>query len=458
MSSSDRILTALLLLVVLHLPHPAAQSQPLLAARVIAEETITTCLSPHNGAGPMWCYGSPLLVRDASRVFVSIPETGEGVPLLCNTRWRLFCRDSKGWNLLHQPDEFRLREPSPLVTLPGSLFLSITPSLEPPGKHYGRCETQLLRFDLGQLSEPPAIEHPVWEGDPYFTDHSYRGVCADRMGGEILWMNIDAKTSTQHVSHRKRDGTWEYIQGIDFPIRACYQQVALKKGAAHVLAIGDIVEPIKEWQDYKFEQSGRKWDYVFRRLFYTYTPNIQEASFSKPLEIDTLESSAGHISNLDLWIGPEGEAHVLYLKRTVQSTVMRDRFFPDLPIIQSLEYTVLKEGHIIKRETLIVGGEGDFEYSANYGRFHSTPDGRLWAVFPGTRKTDSGVVSRLFLMQVFPTIQRDGIVEVELNPLFGTFFTATERGGSQPSWTLDLFGQFGELLRYAQIELKPTGE
>ncbi len=426
-----------------------------LTAQVIHEETITTCLSPNNGAGPMWCYGSPLVVRKGNDVFVSIMETGEGVEPLCNTRWRLFKRDAEGWNLIQTQKDFRLREPSPLVSFKGGpLFMSITPSIEPPGTHYGRCATQLLRFDLPDPLEPPEIENPVWDGDPYFTDHSYRGVCSDGENGEILWMNIDAKTSTQHISHRDRMGRWKYLEGIDFPVRSCYPQVALKAGAAHALAIGDIVEPIKEWQAYKHEQSGRKWDYVFRRLFYTYTPNIHEASFSEPLEIDTTESTSGHITNLDLWIGPEGEAHILYLKSTVQSTVMRDRFFPGLPILKTLEYTVVNEGQIVKRETLLVGGEGDFEYSAKYGRFHSTPDGRLWAVFPGMRKTEAGTISRMFLMQVHPIIDRENILGVELDPVFGGFFTASERGGSEPSWTLDLFGQFGELLRYAQIDLK----
>ncbi|MCA9446439.1 MAG: hypothetical protein KC931_04940 [Candidatus Omnitrophica bacterium] len=443
-----------MILAILSLNPISAQSQQL-SASVIAEETIATCLSPNNGAGPMWCYGSPLVVRQGNEVFVSIMETGEGVEPLCNTRWRLFKRDEKGWGLVSAPEEFRLREPSPLVSFEGSpLFLSITPSLEPPGTHYGPCDTQLLRFDLNKLEQVPVIEHPKWEGEPYFTDHSYRGVCSDGRNREILWMNIDAKTSIQHVSHRDSEGNWEYLEGLEFPIRSCYPQVALKDGAAHVLAIGDIVEPIKEWQEYKFEQSGRKWDYVFRRLFYSYTPNIHEASFSEPLEIDTLESTAGHITNLDLWIDPDGKAHVLYLKNTVQSEVMRDRFFPGLPILRTLEYTVLEQGKIVKRETLAVGGEGDHEITPNYGRFHSTPDGRLWAVFPGYKATESGTLARLFLMQVYPEIDREKLVEVELDPLFGGFFTATERGGSLPSWTLDLFGQFGEVLRYAQIELK----
>ncbi len=37
--------------------------------------------------------------------------------------------------------------------------------------------------------------------------------------------------------------------------------------------------------------------------------------FSKRIEIDTVEKTAGHIRNLDLFVGAAGAAHLLYLKR-----------------------------------------------------------------------------------------------------------------------------------------------
>lgn len=50
------------------------------SVKVEVEEDITTCLPPNNGAGPFWCYGSPLIVRIGDDVFVSAMETGENVP------------------------------------------------------------------------------------------------------------------------------------------------------------------------------------------------------------------------------------------------------------------------------------------------------------------------------------------------------------------------------------------
>ena len=81
---------------------------------------MATCKPPNNGAGPLWCYGAPLLVRQGDVVYASVMETGEGVPPLSNTRWRLFRRDERGWKLVRQPEGFRHREPCPLVGLAGA--------------------------------------------------------------------------------------------------------------------------------------------------------------------------------------------------------------------------------------------------------------------------------------------------------------------------------------------------
>ncbi len=69
--------------------------------KVEVEEDITTCLPPNNGAGPFWCYGSPLVVRIGDDVLVSAMETGEDIPPLCNTRWRIFRKhQDENWKLI----------------------------------------------------------------------------------------------------------------------------------------------------------------------------------------------------------------------------------------------------------------------------------------------------------------------------------------------------------------------
>ncbi len=430
---------------------------------VEVEETIVSIEPPNNGAGPTWCYGSPVIVRVGERVFVSVPETGKDVPLLCNTRWRLFERTESGWKVLHHAERYREREPCPLVYLSnGALYLSTNPSTEPPGVKYGPCEPQVLSFPLSTIQQPPTIERPRWVGKPNFTDHSYRGVACDGNANEILLFHIDAITSEQNWSFRDANGKWIENGKISFPIRACYPQVALHDRTAHIMAIGDIVEPVKEWQQYKYEKTERKWDYVFRRLFYTWTPDVTQQPFGQPIEIENLDSTAGHITNLDIWLDGDGTAYLLYIKQKVQNEFMRKRFFSDLKhsLARSLECVVVRRGKVVERQSYLYGGdglesEGKKLPQPNYARFHATPDGSLYVVSCVTAFDEN---NRPTLQNRIRRIKpvSDESFTIPLKEPFRLFFTATERGGSKPSNILDLYGigNSGNKMRYAQIKLK----
>ncbi|GIV16828.1 MAG: hypothetical protein KatS3mg022_2263 [Armatimonadota bacterium] len=418
--------------------------------RVIIEETIATCEPPNNGSGPLWCWGAPLLIRAGDEVYASVMETGAGVPPLCNTRPRLYRkRRHDGWQMVWAPPAFREREPCPLVTLPqGKLFLSVNASVMPPGTQYGKCEPRLLEFSRSVLSEPR--DHiPPFPQTATFTDHSYRGIAADSQRGEILLLHIDARTSEYHYALLKSDGQWDAPGILSFPIRACYPQVALRNRAAYVLAIGDIVEPVEEWRRYKRERTQREWDYVFRRLFFTWTPNVLSEPFCSPIEVDNVDATGGHIINLDLWLDSRGIAHLLYLRQQTTS-LLRDKYFPNLPLRATLQHCTVKEGHIVLRQTLMEGGEGVNAPYPLYARLHS-PDGeQLLAVYAASR-ADGTRFNALF--PLLP--QRGESQTIPLREPFSVFFTACERGGSKPSRTVDLFGiaQEPTVLRYACVQL-----
>ena len=424
---------------------------------VEVEESIATCSSPDNGAGPLWCYGAPLLVRVGGDVFASVMETGKDVQPLCNTRWRLFRRTDGGWKLAQSEAAFREREPCPIAALAdGSVFLSVNPSTQPPGTKYGPCDPHLLRFSAKDAERAGEAIRPIWAPGFKFTDHSYRGFGADGPSGELLALNIDSPTGRYFWSFRDQSGAWSRNGTIAFPIRACYPEVALRERSAHVLAIGDIVEPVKEWREYKFDKTQRTWDYVFRRLFYTWTPDITRADFAVPLEIDSVDSTAGHISNLDLWLDRDGAAHLLYLKTTIASGLIRDRFFPGKPIVTSLEYVVLKAGQVVERRALLRGGEGAGSETPGHARLHATGDGRLFAVYFCQGRTAEGKpVSENRILQILPPREDVRPATISLQEPFRSFFTATERGGSKPSPILDLFGtgRDGSVLRYARVAL-----
>ena len=110
------------------------------AVPVVEVEDIVATYSPaDNGAGPLWCYGAPLIARVGEEVYVSALETGVDVEPLCNTRWRLYARsDSGAWRLVDHADEFDTREPCPLgATQDGRVFLSVNPLIDLSGRRSG---------------------------------------------------------------------------------------------------------------------------------------------------------------------------------------------------------------------------------------------------------------------------------------------------------------------------------
>ena len=413
------------------------------------EDIVTTYTPADNGAGPLWSYGAPLIARVGDTVYVSALETGEDVEPLCNTRWRLFSRDDDGaWEMVAHAREFDTREPCPLgATRDGRVFLSTNPLIDLAGRRSGPSDPQIVEFASPTAGAEGITVAVPWAAGHTFTEHSYRGFAVDGETSEILAMNIDSPTGDQFWAHLGADGAWTNSGRLPFPIRSCYPQVGLRHGAAHVLAIGDIVEPVDEWREFKFEQTQRTWDYVFRRLFYAHAPAVADGPFGTPVEIDNVDATSGHISNLDLYIAEDGTAHVLYLRRTVQSAQMRDRFFPGERIASDLVHVVLRDGSEVSWETLMAGGEGTSGLQPGFGRFHQGGDGTLYVVY--TANGANGLIA----------LTDDGPVDPITIPLeepFGTFFTATERGGSAPSDTLDLFGigRESQTLRYARVRLR----
>ncbi|MBI4558527.1 MAG: hypothetical protein HY706_13170 [Candidatus Hydrogenedentes bacterium] len=418
---------------------------------VVSEEDVYSFVNPNNGSGPLWSFGCTSIARLGERVFVSAMETGEGVPPLSNTRWRLLERHKDGWRMVSEAKEYRQREPCSLATVSDNrLFLYVNDSQMPPGTHYGRCEPHLLFFDV---SSPPFAWiklMPYWGSQPTFTDHSYRGFAADRNRGELLMLNIDAKTSIQHWCLLTRGALTLRNGSVSFPIRACYPQVALKNRAGYILAIGDIVEPVEEWRKYKFEQTQREWDYVFRILYFTWTPDLMTQDFAPPIEIANVDATGGYITNQDLWIAPNGDAYIMYTERAVQSELLRDRFFPGKSTISSLYLAVVRDGKIIERRVLI---EGSASVEPGTARFHVAPKGNVWAVIYLGGPSPSNV-----LMQVYPAVSEKP-VPIPLRAPFSNFCLATVRAGNRPSNTLDILGTStsDNTMSYAEVRLKTEG-
>ena len=445
----------------------AAPSVPSPLPGVEVEELVYTFEPANNGAGPLWCFGSTCLVRVGEDVFVSGLETLKDVQPLHNVRWLLFKRGDRRWELQCADGKGRQREPCPLAgSWDGRLYLSSNPTLTAPGTRNGPAQPQILEFAASNPRGPHGISLPRWEGEPAFTEHSYRAFAADGPRGELLLLNVLGHQA-QYWSFRDRDGTWAkcgkltFPMGHDYeepePIRLCYPVVALRNREAHVMAISDIIEPVKAWREYKLIlNKGRRWDYDFRRLFYTWTPDIARVPFSPWVEIASREETAGHITQLDLWLDSDGRAHLLWLDRTVKDRRMREKFFPNVRMTTSLVHGLVQNGKLVQRTVLAIGGEGESSVVPGYARFHATPDGRLFVFYycSGTDEQGQGVAENR-VMEVFSDgTHREGR-RVPLACPFTAFMTATERGGSRPSEKLEVIGvaRGREGISYARIPL-----
>jgi hypothetical protein len=431
---------------------------------VEAEETVYDFKPANNGAGPLWCQGSTCLVRAGDRVFASGLETLPDAKPLNNCRWLLYERADTGWRLCQNDKDGRTREPCPLAVFSdGRLFLSANPSLN-PGFYSGPARPEIHEYRTSSPSTASQRHLPAWQGQPQFTEHSYRSFAADGPNHElILFQNIGYTHA--EWSFRGNDGSWttgaplRWPLGADYdkpqPIRVCYPTVALVKRAVHFCGVSDIVEPNPQWRAFKKQLTGRDWDYDFRRLFYAWTPDVTRQPFSEWIEIASREKTGGWIMPSDLWVAPDGAVHLLWTERAIDER-LRSKFFPEARQSHALNHAVVKAGTVLRRQAVCETREGEPRPVPGFGRFHVTPDNRLWVVFYVQGPDGAGkTVSENRLVEIRAT-GLGPVVRIPLQRPFNQFFTATVRAGSAPSRLIDLLGHHPDQpnrLAYARLRL-----
>lgn len=430
---------------------------------VLAEEEVYRYTPADNGAGPMWCHGSTCLVRLNGEVFASGLETLPGRKPLNNCRWLLFQRASNGWTQVQADPAGRTREPCPLVAFPdGRLFLSANPTRTAVDTYAGPARPEVLEFSTHAPSAPFKTLLPSWAGEPQFTEHSYRSFAADGPNREFILFNNIGYTHAEW-SFYDRTGQWSARGQLRWPedaarpgpIRVCYPNVALHDRAVHFCGVSDIVEPNPEWRAFKKKLTGQEWDYDFRRLFYTWTPDITTGKFQPWIELASRERTAGWISPGDLWVAPDGAVHILWTERAIDER-LRERFFPEARQRYTLEYALVRQGKVEHRRTLMAA-EANGEIPGR-ARLHAQPDGRLWVlVYVSGHNPEGRSLSENRVLELLGEGQVGPAVRVPLKEPFAEFFTATVRGGSAPATEVDLLGpgtRSSGTIRYARIKVR----
>jgi hypothetical protein len=434
---------------------------------VEVEEDVYSYKPADNGAGPMWCHGSTCLVRIGEDVFASGLETIAGAKPLNNCRWMLFRRGPQGWQKTCVDASGRTREPCPLAGFPdGRLFLSANPTLNTdPNAYAGPARPEILQFAANDPSKPAQRLLPAWSEQPKFSEHSYRSFAADGPNRELILLQNVGYTHAEWT-FLDREGRWSsrgqlaWPWGAQYarpqPIRVCYPNVALRNREVHFCGVSDIIEPNEAWRTFKRQLTGNEWDYDFRRLFYTWSPDITTGKFQPWVEVASREKTCGWVTPGDLWVASNGDVHVLWTERALDER-LREKFFPGQKQSHSLNHAVIRQGTVVSRQTLLAAEEGKSNERPGRGRFQMTPDKRLFVIFyVQGAGSDGRSVSENRLLEILADGSASDSVRVPLTRPFTEFYTATPRAGSPPSQTLELLGVrqgSSATISYAKIQI-----
>jgi hypothetical protein len=442
---------------------PPARFNPM----VEIEEDVYVYEPADNGAGPMWCHGSTCLVRVGDRVFASGLETLKDVKPLNNCRWTLFQRSDRGWSQVRADDSGRTREPSPLAAFPdGRLLLSANPTLvTDPEVYAGPARPEILLFSTQEPTRAPERILPQWSGSPPFTEHSYRSLAADGSRGEfILFQNVGythAEWTFRDQDDRWFNGQLLWPDGADYPkpkpIRICYPNVMLLNRAVFFCGVSDIMEPYPEWRAFKRQLTGREWDYDFRRLFFTWTPDVTTSPFRPWIEIASRDETAGRIMPGDLWVGPDRRVHIVWTEQAIDER-LRETFFPEAAQSHAIHYAIVQDDTVVARHTIAIAEEGGSREIPSAPRFHVTPDNRLFVIHYVRGVNSQGQrVSENRLLEILPDGRISAAERIQFQRPFTSFFTATVRAGSPASRMLELLGQREgnpRTISYARVQIR----
>lgn len=423
----------------------------------IWQETICRVRDTKNGASPLWCYGSTAIMRLGDKVVATVPANDNNVLPLADRHIELYAKTGDGpWQKIWHDMRFT-REPAPILRRDDqSIWISLNPSEKDvpigQGIEYGPAIPTLALFDLTKQGEPTLERLPL--GDYYFMDHSYRGMAIDRQTGDlfITWQYVEGEGKHCFLLRTPKG---DVTEKLEFPVRACYHNLAVKDKKAYVLAISDICEPVAEWAEYKYAKTGVRWDYDFRNLYFTYCNDITTGEFAPAALIDSREETCGQIRNLDLFVADSGVCYLVYEAKRIWHDFMRDRFFPEVRFDTVLTLCAVKDGNVLWRKELDAERETDDRQNtkASYSvAFFQRADGSLGLLFNKTGSNGTGMADGWYLSR--------GELAEHGNPAFSRldvscppngFHTARPRCGALPSDVLDVLTVDGEDVVYLRI-------
>jgi len=414
---------------------------------IITEEMFMEYEDSKNGSTPLWNRGASVIVRQNEDVFISMIETNSEWEQPNNVTCSLHQRDDDKWKVIMELND-PTREPCPIASDGSSLFISTNKSLGEIS------QPEVVRVQKAILGSETAVLTPVWEEGHNFTAWSYRGLGMDVNNKELLLLNI-SDDHGYHWSFLDANGQWSRKGVMNFPLqedgtnlRLAYPNTILQNRSAYIMTVSDVKEPNDEYVAYMLDY-GTDFHYVFRQLYYAWTPDIASQNPSVWKLLASVEPY-GEISNQDVWMAEDGTTHFLWIEESIDSRL--EDFLPDVADTQTLWHAVLKDGEVISRTVLM-------EYDSrgirpNRARFHSLPDGRLFVIVSGY-ETAGGVGNRL--IELYQDGTHSKAIKLNLDEPLDVFQVASQQNGSNPSNYIDLIGATdwdSTTLNYVRIQLE----
>jgi hypothetical protein len=162
------------------------------------------------------------------------------------------------------------------------------------------------------------------------------------------------------------------------------------------------------------------------------------------------------VSACDLWVEASGNVHILWTERALDER-LREKFYPGERQSHGLYYGVIRGGILTGRRVVAEAREGIPGISGSAGRFQITPENRLFISYYASGVNEKGQgVGENRVMEVLGDGKFGESARVPLQFPFGSYFTATPRGGSPLSRQLEYFGpRVGSngKLSYARVKL-----
>lgn len=413
-----------------------------------------------NGAGPTWCYGNSPVCRVGNRVFVTNSHVNEDRLPYNRTHLELYEKmDGGEWKLVYEDKGVFQREPCyPLYLGNNRLAVVANPTTRSYTKDepsvFVPCVPSVYLFDISEGVKKIDTVTLTWDDPGYeFFDHSYRSSAVDMENGNMLFTNQYVINMEGCHCYTVVDPDFKPIrQGkLEYEERSCYQNIAMKGKEAYIFAIRDIHEPVKEWEQYKLEKTGNTWDYDFRRIYLSYSPDIEKEDFRTPITVCHRDDTCGWFNNLDCTYDANGDVWFLAGCRSVAFDFMRDRFFPETPLEATLELYHLSKGEL-KETILLDRGSEEGGKKVNYGgTFHTAANGDVYLVWSkGVKAGDSDVEGSTYLTRL------DALQEAPVKLLDQATkpFGSKTRLGAVPSDTVDLYWEGGpDKIMYASFDL-----